>query len=96
MFKIFMYKIASHLYIGIPGSWPGFRRLGTPMPKIGLFRSDPMLFLPRVATYMPKMANLGELTCLFLRSNFEHTCLIRNFGKNPPLKMETFACKFPM
>ena len=33
-------------------------RVATCMPKIGLFWLDPMLFLPWMATYMPKMANL--------------------------------------
>ena len=75
---------------------PDFRRLGTPMPKIGLFRLDPMLFLPRVATYMPKMANLGQLTCLNSNFFFDVSCLIPNFGKFPPLKIKLFACKFPM
>ena len=37
-----------------------------------------------------------ELTCLNSKFIFELSCLIPNFGKNPPLKMGTFASKFPM
>lgn len=49
---------------------------------------------PTSWTYMAKIKFLGELTCANSNFLFDVSCLIPNFGKFPPLKINFFACKF--